>query len=857
MKRKLIPIYNKSILIILILLTSVTALHAQTIVRGVITDAKTKEAMPYVTVSFVGTTQGISTNGQGHYTLTTTDNAITQIKASFVGYRTAVRNITQGQEQTINIALAENSQSLSEVVIRSGKKKKYTNKNNPAVELIRQVIAHKAQNQVENYNYAEYKQYERMNFSLSNLSDKFRSKKIFKNYQFLFREQDSTAIGGKTLLPMYQEEKMSDNYFRKDPYAKKQIITANKQVKYDENFVDNQGLTAYFNRMYQDINIYDNNVSLLSNQLLSPIANGSPEFYKFFITDTLKDVQPNLIELSFTPRNTNNLLFEGKIYITMDGNYAVQSAMLTVNKNINLNFVRQMQANLSFEKNNDGRYHLSQSDLKIEFGINKNKGGGVYGERLVSISNFVINNARTNDTYKGPAQVVALNAGDKDDTYWQMTRPDTLDAASASIYKNIDSLQTIPSFKKTMDIATLLLAGYKNFGPFELGPANTFYSFNPVEGFRVRIGGRTTPTLSKRYYFETYGAYGTRDDKFKYFLSSTFSINNKSIYSFPQNYIRASFQHDTKIPGQELQFVQESNFLLSFKRGANDIWLYNDIFRLDYVHEFTNHLSYSLGFKKWNQSPAGALLYQNLLPNGSLNNVNLIRTSELSAQLRWAPHEKFYQGKLYRTPIPDKYPIFTLNYTQGVKGLLGGEYNYQNVVANINKRFYLSQFGFTDVTTEGGYLFGKVPFPLLDIHHANQTYAFQLQSYNLMNFQEFVSDHYASIAIDHNFNGFIFNRIPLLKKLKLREIIDVKSLWGGVRRENDPANDPSLLRFPGSVGANGAGTYALGSTPYVEGSVGVGNIFKLLRVDLVKRFTYLDNPGAPEWGIRFFVKFDF
>jgi hypothetical protein len=856
MKRLLTPIY-KSIFMILVLFTSVTALHAQTIVRGIVTDAKTKEAMPYVTVSFTGTTQGISTNGQGRYTLTTNDNTATQVKASFVGYRTAVRTVSPGQDQTINIALAENSQSLNEVVVRSAKKKKYTNKNNPAVELIRQVIAHKAQNQVENYNYAEYKQYERMNFSLSNLSDKFRSKRIFKNYQFLFREQDSTAIGGKTLLPMYQEEKMSDNYFRKAPFAKKQIITANKQVKYDENFVDNQGLTAYFNRMYQDINIYDNNVSLLSNQLLSPIANSSPEYYKFFITDTLKDVQPNLIELSFTPRNTNNLLFEGKIYITMDGNYAVQNAHLTVNKNINLNFVRQMQADLAFEKNNDGRYHLSQSDLKIEFGINKNKGGGIYGERLVSISNFVINNARTNDTYKGPAQVVALNAEDKDDTYWQMTRPDTLDAVSAGIYKNIDSLQTIPSFKKTMDIATLVLAGYKNFGAFELGPANTFYSFNPVEGLRVRLGGRTTPTLSKRYYFETYGAYGTRDEKFKYFLSSTYSLNNKSIYSFPQNYIRASFQHDTKIPGQELQFVQESNFLLSFKRGANDIWLYNDIFRLDYVHEFTNHLSYALGFKKWNQTPAGALLYQNLLPNGSLNNVNLIQTAELSAQIRWAPHEKFYQGKLYRTPIPDKYPIFTLNYTQGVKGLLGGQYNYQNVVGNINKRFYLSQFGFTDVTAEGGYLFGQVPFPLLDIHHANQTYAFQLQSYNLMNFQEFVSDHYASIAVDHNFNGFIFNRIPLLKRLKLREIIDVKSLWGGVRKENDPANDPSLLRFPGSVGANGAGTYALGSTPYVEGSVGVGNIFKLLRIDYVRRFTYLDHPGAPRSGIRFFVKFDF
>ncbi|QXV64981.1 carboxypeptidase-like regulatory domain-containing protein [Mucilaginibacter sp. 21P] len=849
-------LFNKFFLTCLVLLSSVAA-FAQTKVSGVVTDAKTKQPMPYVTVTFAGTTIGAGTNADGRYTITTTQD-VKQIQVSFVGFRTAVRNITPNQEQTINVALSEDNRRLSEVMVRSGKKKKYSNKNNPAVELIRKVIAHKAQNQVENYDYAQYKQYERMNVSLSNLSEKFKNKKIFKNYQFLFREQaDSTAMGGKILLPVYQEEKLSENYYRKVPYAKKQVITASKQVKYDENFVDNNGLKSYFDRMYQDINIYDNNVSLLSNQLLSPIADNSPSFYKFFITDTLKDVTPQLIELSFTPRNTNNMLFEGRIYITMDGNYAVQNAFLTVNKNINLNFVRQMQANLSFEKNPDGRYHLSQSDLKIEFALNKEKGGGMYGERLVNISNFELNKPADKKTYEGPSQVVALNAEEQNDAYWEQARPDTLDAASASIYKNIDSLQTIPSFKKTMDIATLVLAGYKNFGKFELGPANTFYSFNPVEGFRLRVGGRTTPELSKRYYFETYGAYGFRDERFKYFLSSTYSLNNKSIYSFPQNYIRASFQHDTKIPGQELQFVQESNFLLSFKRGVNDIWLYNDIFRLDYVKEYSNHFSYSLGFKTWAQSPAGALVYQNLLPNGTLNNVNQLKTTEFSAQIRWAPHERFYQGKLYRVPIPDKYPIFTLNYTQGVSGLFGSQYNYQNVIGNISKRFYFSQLGYTDVTTEGGYLFGKVPFPLLDIHHANQTYAFQLQSYNLMNFQEFVSDHYASIFVDHNFNGFFFNKVPLLKKLKLREIIDVKALWGGVRAENNPSNDPSLLRFPTNIGAGGVGTYTLGSTPYVEGSFGVGNIFKILRVDLVKRFTYLDHPGAPEWGVRFFVKFDF
>jgi len=339
-------------------------------------------------------------------------------------------------------------------------------------------------------------------------------------------------------------------------------------------------------------------------------------------------------------------------------------------------------------------------------------------------------------------------------------------------------------------------------------------------------------------------------------LSSTYSLNNKSIYSFPQDYIRASFQHDTKIPGQELQFVQEDNFLLSFKRGENDMWLYNDIFRLDYVHEYDNHFSYKLGFKNWGQSPAGALYFQNIIDN-NINNVNTVKTTELSLELRYAPHESFYQGKIYRIPIIDRYPIFTLRYNQGVKDLFGGQYNYQSVTGNITKRFYLSQLGYSDVIVEGNYIFGKVPFPLMDIHHANQTYSLQLDSYNLMNFQEFVSDHYASINIDHNFNGFFFNKIPLLKKLKLREIIDFKGLWGGVRSENNPANDPLLLRYPVNGTTGLPVTYTLNSGPYMEGSFGIGNIFKLLRVDLVRRFTYLDNPDVSKWGIRARVKFDF
>jgi len=827
----------------------------QTVISGVVTDVADKDPLPYVTVLFKGTNIITKTDVDGKYVISTSETH-PQLQFSYVGYKSSYVDIKPGETQVVNVKLQSESQVLNEVTISSNKRPAYRNKNNPAVELIRKVIENKAKNQNKAYDQVAYQQYEQMAFSLSNLSEKFKNRKIFKNYQFLFEEQDSTKIGGKLTLPIFMEEKLSQNYLQKSPDKKKTILLGDKHVNYDSKFIDTKGLSKYFDRMYADINIYDNNISLVSNQFLSPIADASPTFYKFFITDTIKTHSPQLIELSFIPRNNTDLLFEGRMYVTMDGNYAVQDAFLTVNKNINLNFVRALEAKLNFDKNPDGRYHLSKTNLIIDFGINQNKGGGFTGERTVIVKDYKINQPQPDTVFAGPSLVVVPEAETRSDQFWTGQRAqDTLLTTKLSIYKNIDTLQTIPSFKRTMDLVTLLFAGYKNFGPFEVGPVNTFYSFNNVEGFRLRLGGRTTPELSKRFYFETYGAYGFKDEKWKYFFSGTYSLNNKSIYSFPQNYIRGSFQRDTKIPGQELQFVQEDNFLLSFKRGENNMLLYNDFYRLDYVKEFENHFSYSLGLRKWTQKPGGSLVYNNM-ENNMLNSIDQITTSEVTLSLRYAPNEKFYQGKIYRVPIIDKYPIFNLRYTAGLKGVLDGQYNYHNLMGSIDKRFYLSQLGYSDVTVEGGYIFGKVPFPLLDIHRANQTYAYQLNSYNLMNFLEFVSDHYASLNIDHNFNGFFFNKIPLIKRLKLREAISFKVLYGALREENNPNNDASLLQFP--TNADGSQrTFTLGREPYMEGSVGIGNIFKVLRVDAVKRFNYLDNPNVSEWGIRARVKFDF
>lgn len=825
---------------------------AQTVIKGTVVDAVSKQPLQYVSVVFKGG-RGTVTDSLGQYTLRSSGN-ISIIQISYVGYLNVQKNIIVGKEQTVDFELETDPKAMNNVTVTTTKRAKYRNKNNPAVDLIRRVIDNKPLNRPEKYDYVEYDQYEKLEVSLSSVPEKLANNRMLRKYQFLFENRDTTKLKGKTLLPVYLEEKLSQKYYRKKPEKTKTIVRGEKRVNYGE-YIDNDGVSQYLNRLIMDVDIYEDNIPLFTYQFLSPIADLSPTFYMFYIRDTITDETGNkLIKMYFTPRNTNDLLFRGNMYITLDGNYAVQKLDMFLSRNVNLNFVRELNIDLDFEKNPDGRYHLSKSNVMAEAAVTKGSSGGFFGERTVSYKNYKINEAKPDTLFDGPATVKLEKVDKLPDTFWQQNRHDTLTATESKVYSNIDSLEKMPSFRRTMAIATLLLAGYTSFGPFELGPAAAFYSFNPVEGFKLRLGGRTTPKLSKRIYFETYGAYGFKDEKWKYFLSTTYSLNNKSIYTFPLKYIRASYQHDTKIPGQELQFVQEDNFLLSFKRGANDKWIYNDIFKLEYVHELQNRLSFTLGFRNWRHTPAGSIIY-NKIDNGVVVNVPSINTSEFSAQVRWAPKEQFYQGKVFRIPIINKYPIFTLRYTAGVKGIFKSEYNYQNVNLRVEKRVFLSQLGYSDVVVEGGYTFGEAPYPLLSIHRANQTYAYQLNSYNLMNFQEFVSDHFAAVSIDHHFNGLIFNRIPLLRKLKLRELLTMKVIYGGVRDANNPDKNPNLIKFPTANGVTT--TFALNKKPYIEGSVGVGNIFKLIRVDLVRRFNYKENPNITTWGVRARFKFDF
>lgn len=832
----------------LFVILNITPVKAQnTIVNGIVVDAVTKAPLPYVSVVFKDG-GGKATDSTGHFSLVAYES-FSAIVISHVGYKTKTVSIMAGTQQDLVIELQPGGTKLADVIVSDRNQPRYRNKNNPAVELIRKVIENKDKNRTEHYDYLHYKQYEKLGVYINNIPKDVREKKALSKYQFLFENPDTSKIPGKSLNPVYLEEKVSDNFYSRNPEHHKTIILGKKQVDYGD-LIDNNGISEYLNNLYQDVDIYNNNIPLFTYQFLSPIADVSPSFYQFFLRDTVTDENgQKLAKLYFNPRNTGGLLFRGTMYITLDGNYAVQKITMFVSRQINLNFIKEMHIDLTFTRNaEDGHYILIKSVVNADATVSGNtKSGGFFGERTVTMENMEINKQLPDSAYTGNDIVIAPGAQQHNENYWQDARKPSLTLAESKVYTNIDSLTKMPSFRRTVDLVSLLFTGYKTYPYFEIGPVPTFFGYNPVEGFRVRFGGRTTPKLSSRLYFETYGAYGFKDQKWKYFLSTTYSISNQSIYKFPNHFIQASIQRDTKIPGQELEFITEDNFLLSFKRGNNDKWLYNDIYKLNYVQEFSNHFSYTLGFKNWRQTPAGNITYI----KGGMDTVNRLTTSELSAEFRWAPHEQFYQSKVYRVPIINKYPIFTLRFTAGIKGLFGGEYNYQKLELRAEKRFNLSLLGYVDAEVEGGAIFGTLPYPLIFVHRANQSYAFQLNSYSLMNFLEFVSTKYASTTLDYHLNGLILNRIPLIKKLKLREVASLKVLYGGVSQHNDPANNPSLYKLPANQ------TFTLSNGPYVEGSVGITNIFKFFRVDLIKRFTYQNNPNVSTLGVRVRLKFDF
>ncbi len=820
-------------------------------VAGIVIDSVSQDPLAYVSVFVPGSEFGTKTDEQGHFSIIL-EKAPNTMQITTIGFWSKKIYMSEVANPTnMIIKLIDQTNILKEVVVRS---KKYSNKNNPAVDLIRLVVDHREENKIENKPFVEFDRYEKVEFALSNIKPGVKKKSYLKNFQFVFDNMDSTTFHDKPLLPMYLKEVVSKTYIRGNPQSRKDFINCEKQVTFGKYF-DSDGIDDYIQNLYLNVNIYENNITLLTTEFLSPISNLAPTFYRFYVEDTVLLRNQKCIKLAFYPRGKSDLLFQGEMYIATDGSYAVKEISMLVNKEINLNWVKDLRIHQIFEKQSDNKLMLVEDFIGMDFGVSDST-IGVYGEKKTFYKNAIIGVGKPVDFYDGPATIYAPNALNCNDDTLTNQRFEPLSKSEKGIYRTMDSLQRSPAFNRVMRIVSLLSSGYYDLGKYEIGPINSFFSFNPIEGNRLRLNGRTTPAFSRTIFLQNSFTYGFRDQRWKYFIGLTFSFTNLKLNQFPINAITLTHQKDVGIPGQELQFIQEDNFLLSFKRDPNDKFIYHNVLEFNYLKEFENHFSYQFILNRTINEPTGALKYNKISYNDNEFNVKENINAEASVTLRYAPGEKFYQGKNYRRPIINRNPVLTFRFKAGFKDIVGGENEYQSIYFGIKKRIYWSFMGESDVVLEGSRLFGKVPYSQLLIPRANQSYAYQYNSYNLMNFLEFASDKYVSIIVDHHFNGFFFNKIPLLRKLGWREVISFKAFYGGLDADNNPDINKDLYLFPKNSKGESF-TKTLERKPYIEASVGVNNVLKFFRIDLVKRLSYNDNEKVSPLGIRGTFKFDF
>lgn len=830
--------------------------QALTEVRGRVVDAVTEEAMPYATVKFDGTNLGTISDINGNFSVQTQE-PVTTVTITLVGYKPVTIRINPGKVTELSVRMQESGTDLKEVVVKSGK---YRNKDNPAVELIRKVIENKDRNRKEALDFYNYEKYEKVQFALNNVTEKMKNNILFRRINFIFDNVDTNHVTGDVSLPFFLRETISDVYYRKSPQSEKEYIRGERNSTLP-GYLDNQGLSSSIENIYQDVDFYKNAINLVTMDFVSPLAPYSPTLYRFYILDTVKLMDTPCVHMYFAPRQKSDLGFMGYMWVALDSTYAVRKIEVGIPKDANLNWVNEMQINQEFdwvETASGGRgLMLMKDEIFMDFGITHNSNARSFlGRKITSYYNYRVNEVLPDTLFRTNVKQLRDPGADmRDESFWAANRHDTLSAREQGIYKMVDSLNNFKPFRRFMGGVRFLFEGYTPLGGFDIGPANTFYSFNQVEGFRARLGGRTNLKFSKRLMLETYAAYGFKDKTWKGYGAVYYNFGSAQTLRYPLNQLKVWYQDDVKIPGQNLSFVQEDNFFLSFKRGVNDKMFYTKTAGAEYLNENQDGITYSFSAKNIRYEPGGILKFDYEWQDG-LFFQEQVNTTELSAGFRYAPNEKFYQGSTYRTPFLTKYPIFNIDYTAGVKGVLGSGYNYHRVTAKISKGFFLSPFGWSIGIVEAGRVFGQVPYPLLIAHRANQTYAYQLESYNLMNFLEFISDKYVSVNIFHNFGGFFFNRVPLLKKLKWREVVTAKVLWGGLDDKNRPGPENGLLIFPVDKDGNNI-TYTLDKQPYIEASAGIANIFKVIRIDVVRRLTYTNNPGISKMGVRMRFKLEF
>ncbi len=852
-------------LALLLVINSFSGLYAQseTHASGTVKDAITKEILSFVSVMFEGSTVGTMTDDNGAFELHT-DKGYTNLVISSLGYTTQTIPLQCGNSyQNLNILLYPTSFEIEEVTVRPTRQQ-YSRKNNPAVELIKEVIARKNTNRIEAKDTYEVELYEKLSLALDDFNPNLEKNAFVKKFSFIKNYLDTSEISGKPILTLSVRETISDYYYRKSPRSEKTITKAKRQEGVDKSIDEGGILSSNLEEIFKSVNIFDNNIDILLNRFVSPLSSIlATSYYQYYIMDTLDIAGDQCVDLAFVPVNSQSYGFTGRLYITLDGNYSVKKFLLNVPRHINLNWVDQLRIEQDFKLAPDSTWVLDSENTYINFYLVKGA-QQLYAHQFRNYDKYNFEPQNTDSIFglTGPLHILP-EATFQTDTFWVNNRHVPLKDKENALKDLLAELRKVPAFNAIIKTAEVLITGYiptkpdKNKSLFDFGPMNTTFTVNHLEGFRFRVGGMTTANLHPRWFASGYMAYGVNDRKTKYNIKLTHSFTDKTYHEkeSPVNNLSFIHEYDVYTPGQDFLFTSKDNIFVAWKVGEPVTQMqYIRKYVLQYEKEWLNGLSVYGWAKKENNEASGTLRYNVYEEDGSMKGIKDFNTSELGLQLRFAPGERAFNSRIGKNSIMNlskDAPIFKLSHQLGIDGVLGGEYKYNHTEFSAEKRIWLSSFGHIDATVKAGKVWDKVPFPLLILPNTNQSVTIQPEAFNMMRAMEFITDEYVSFYATYYLKGWILNRIPLIKLLKMREVISVSGMYGNLSDKNNPFVDPTgLYQLP-------EGTRPMGNTPYIEASVGLENIFKILRIDYYRRLTYLNEPNIKKGGIRIALRFSF
>ncbi len=792
--------------------------QAQTKVRGTVTDGETGEPLPFVNIVFKGTTIGTISDVDGNFFIQAHVDSDT-LEFSMMGYTPYFYKVNKESFQEINVVLDADNYELGEIVVHPGE--------NPAWRIMRNVAANRKKNDPDRLDSYKFEVYNKMEVDINNIHGDFTDRGILRNFSFIMNYADTSAETGKVFLPVMITESLSDVSYRKSPQRKKEVIKASKI-----SGVENESVSQYTGQMYINANIYKNYIPAFGHEFVSPVADFWKANYKFYLLDSAYQDGHYLYHISFRPKHKQTFTFSGDMWIA-DTTWAVKKVQAKMATDVNINYINNYIITQEYDYV-DSTWFLTKEEMFMDINFTDST-MGFFGRKTMTRRNVEINPTFTDNTFSQVAveeTIVEDGANQKDDSYWAESRHESLTEKESNIYQMVDSIKEVPAFKTITNTVEMFISGYYKVKWWKIGPYFKFLSHNEIEGWRVRFGGRTSNEFSTNLMLSAYGAYGFKDEKFKYGLGMLYLFNKN-----PRRGVSVDVKHDYEKLGQSINALTEDNIMSTIlARTKNIHLLLVDEVKGEYEHEYFNGFSNTIGAKYKNITPTKYIPFRNASLDHDYQN---LESYEMSYNLHFCYNEKFVSGEFTRVSMGSSFPELDLELTAGIWNDRGNFKNYYRAIAMISQKVSLGPLGKTRYILEGGKVYGNVPFPLLKLHEGNETYAFDKYAFNMMNLYEFASDTYASVTAEHHFNGFFFNRLPLLRKLKWREIIYGKGLVGDISNRNCRQN--AIMDFPSTLGDV--------NKPYFEAGVGIENIFRFFRVDGVWRLSHLDKPGVSKFAV--------